>query len=207
MSNNEKNNNVLDESLDDVVSNDKNLDDKNSNKIKTKESPTVFYKLQLNELKELLEKEKQNSSIVIGKWKRILADYQNLEKRMKQEIVDSVNIKVDKLIMDFLNVYENFVRAKEAYVNDGINVKGLESIIKNMESILSEYEVNPIDAVGKIFDPNLHEAVSTVNDQRLEDNTITKEIAKGYISHGRVVRASKVIVSKKIKLNSEKNVE
>ena len=207
MSNNEKNNNVLDESLDDVVSNDKNLDDKNSNKIKTKESPTVFYKLQLNELKELLEKEKQNSSIVIGKWKRILADYQNLEKRMKQEIVDSVNIKVDKLIMDFLNVYENFVRAKEAYVNDGINVKGLESIIKNMESILSEYEVNPIDAVGKIFDPNLHEAVSTVNDQSLEDNTITKEIAKGYISHGRVVRASKVIVSKKIKLNSEKNVE
>ncbi len=207
MSNNEKNNNVLDESLDDVVSNDKNLDDKNSNKIKTKESPTVFYKLQLNELKELLEKEKQNSSIVIEKWKRILADYQNLEKRMKQEIVDSVNIKVDKLIMDFLNVYENFVRAKEAYVNDGINVKGLESIIKNMESILSEYEVNPIDAVGKIFDPNLHEAVSTVNDQSLEDNTITKEIAKGYISHGRVVRASKVIVSKKIKLNSEKNVE
>ena len=78
MSNNEKNNNVLDESLDDVVSNDKNLDDKNSNKIKTKESPTVFYKLQLNELKELLEKEKQNSSIVIGKWKRILADYKNL---------------------------------------------------------------------------------------------------------------------------------
>ena len=201
MSNNEKNNNVLDESLDDVVSNDKNLDDKNSNKIKTKESPTVFYKLQLNELKELLEKEKQNSSIVIGKWKRILADYQNLEKRMKQEIVDSVNIKVDKLIMDFLNVYENFVRAKEAYVNDGINVKGLESIIKNMESILSEYEVNPIDAVGKIFDPNLHEAVSTINDQSLDDNTITKEIAKGYISQNRVIKPSKVIVSKKSKVN------
>ena len=197
MSNNEKNNNVLDESLDDVVSNDKNLDDKNSNKIKTKESPTVFYKLQLNELKELLEKEKQNSSIVIGKWKRVLADYQNLEKRMKQEIVDSVNIKVDKLIMDFLNVYENFVRAKNVYVNKKISVEGLDIIIKNMESILSEYKVKPIEAAGKMFDPNLHEAVSTVNDQSLEDNTITKEIAKGYISHGRVVRASKVIVSKK----------
>jgi len=195
MSDIEKNESALDKSLDDKMSNDKNTDD--AKKAKIKESSTILYKLQLNELKELLEKEKQNSSIVIGKWKRILADYQNLEKRMKQEIVDSVNIKVDKLIMDFLNVYENFVRAKEAYVNDGINVKGLESIIKNMESILSEYEVNPIDAVGKIFDPNLHEAVSTVNDQSLEDNTITKEIAKGYISHGRVVRASKVIVSKK----------
>ena len=178
----------------------------NYKKTKNKESPTVFYKLQLNELKELLEKEKQNTATAIEKWKRALADYQNLEKRKEQEILDKVNIKTDKLIIDFLNVYENFVRAKDVYVNKEISVEGLDIIIKNMESILSEYEVKPIDTVGKIFDPNLHEAVSTVNDQNLDDNTITKEIAKGYISQNRVIKASKVIVSKKIKLMSEKYV-
>ena len=200
MSDNEKNGSI-DKSIDDVVSSDKNTENMNYKKTKNKESPTVFYKLQLNELKELLEKEKQNTATSIEKWKRALADYQNLEKRKEQEILDKVNIKTDKLIIDFLNVYENFVRAKDVYVNKEISVEGLDIIIKNMESILSEYEVKRIDTVGKIFDPNLHEAVSTVNDQNLDDNTITKEIAKGYISQNRVIKASKVIVSKKIKIN------
>ena len=200
MSDNEKNGSI-DKSIDDVVSSDKNTENMNYKKTKNKESPTVFYKLQLNELKELLEKEKQNTATSIEKWKRALADYQNLEKRKEQEILDKVNIKTDKLIIDFLNVYENFVRAKDVYVNKEISVEGLDIIIKNMESILSEYEVKPIDAVGKIFDPNLHEAVSTVNDQSLNDNTITKEIAKGYISQNRVIKPSKVIVSKKSQVN------
>jgi len=200
MSDNEKNDSI-DKSIDDMVPSDKNIDYMDNKKTNNKESPTVFYKLQLNELKELLEKEKENTAISTEKWKRALADYQNLEKRKEQEIIDKVNIKTDKLIIDFLNVYENFVRAKDVYVNKEISVEGLDIIIKNMESILSEYEVKPIDTVGKIFDPNLHEAVSTVKDQSLDDNTITKEIAKGYISQNRVIKASKVIVSKKSQVN------
>ena len=200
MSDNEKNDSI-DKSMDDVVPSDKNTDYTDDKKTKIKESPTVIYKLQLNELKELLENEKQNTFTAVEKWKRALADYQNLEKRKEQEIIDKVNTKTDKLIIDFLNVYENFVRAKDVYVNKEIGVEGLDIIIKNMESILSEYEVKRIDTVGKIFDPNLHEAVSTVNDQSLNDNTITKEIAKGYISQNRVIKPSKVIVSKKNQVN------
>ncbi len=197
MSDIEKNESALDKSLDDKMSNDKNTDYKDDKKVKIKESSTILYKLQLNELKELLEKEKQNTSAAVEKWKRALADYQNLEKRKEQEIIDKVNTKIDALILDFLNIYENFVRAKDVYVNEDISVEGLDIIIKNMESILSEYKVKPIDTVGKIFDPNLHEAVSTVNEQSLDDNTITKEIAKGYISQNRVIKVSKVVVSKK----------
>ena len=196
MSDNEKNDSI-DKSIDYVTANDKNTDYTDYKKTKIKESLTVFYKLQLNELKELLDKEKQNTSAATEKWKRALADYQNLEKRKEQEIIDKVNINTDKLIIDFLNVYENFVRAKNVYVNKKISVEGLDIIIKNMESILSEYKVKPIEAAGKMFDPNLHEAVSTVNEQGLDDNTITKEIAKGYISQNRVIKASKVIVNTK----------
>jgi molecular chaperone GrpE len=65
-----------------------------------------------------------------------------------------------------------------------------------MDSLLSKYNVTPIDSLGEIFDPNFHEAISVINDPNLDDNTITKEIRKGYISHKRVIRPSLVEISK-----------
>ena len=66
-----------------------------------------------------------------------------------------------------------------------------------MENLLSENNIKQIEAVGEIFDPKLHEAVSTVEDNSLDDGTITQEVAKGYISSQEVIKPSKVIVSKK----------
>jgi molecular chaperone GrpE len=60
-----------------------------------------------------------------------------------------------------------------------------------------EYGVTQIDALGEMFDPNLHEAISAVEDSSLDDNTITKEIRKGYISHNRTLRPTLVEISKK----------
>jgi molecular chaperone GrpE len=67
-----------------------------------------------------------------------------------------------------------------------------------MENILFENNIKPIDAIGEIFDPKLHEAVSIVEDNSLDEGTITQEVAKGYISFQEVIKPSKVIVSKKI---------
>ena len=164
----------------------------------TTESEQTLHKLQIDELKELLEKEKQNSSLNTDKWLRARSDYDNLEKRTQQEIIDKVSSETGKLILEFLTVYENFIRAKEAYAKDGVDITGLEGIIKNMNSLFSEYGVKPIDALGKIFDPNLHEAISIVEDTKLDEDTIIEEIAKGYIIRGKVLKYSKVCVSKKI---------
>jgi molecular chaperone GrpE len=57
--------------------------------------------------------------------------------------------------------------------------------------------VAPIDALGEIFDPNIHEAISVITDSSLDDNTITKEIRKGYISQKRIIRPTLVEISKK----------
>jgi len=187
MSGNKKNESTLDKSLDDMMSNEKNTDNKDDKKAKIKESSTVLYKLQLNELKELLEKEKQKSL-------RLLADYQNLEK----QTVDRINSRGDKIILDFLTVYEDFIRAKNAYEKEGENVSSLNSIIKNMESILDHYEVKPIEAEGKKLDPKLHEVVQEIEDNDHEEGTIVKEITKGYIIRGEVMKYSKVCVSKKL---------
>jgi len=189
MSDNKKINSDVAEYQKDIEFDEKNLDNKNGNKIKTKESPTVFYKLQLNELKEHLEKEKQNTTAALDKWKRALADYQNLEK----QTADRINTRVDKIILDFLTVYEDLIRAQSVLKLDGI-----DSIISNMEAILERYEVQPIEGEGMKFDPKLHEVVQEIEDNDHEEGTIVKEIAKGYIIRGEVMKYSKVCVSKKI---------
>ena len=158
----------------------------NSKQSKVDETP-IEHEPRIGELNNLLEKEKQKSL-------RLLADYQNLEK----QIVDRINAREDKIILNFLTVYEDFVRAKNIYEKEGGNVDNLNSIIKNMESILGNYDVKPIETEGRKFDPKLHEVVQEIEDNDHEEGTIVKEIAKGYIIRNEVMKYSKVCVSKKI---------
>jgi len=157
----------------------------NSKQSKVDETP-IDHEQRIDELNDLLEKEKQKSL-------RLLADYQNLEK----QIVDRINAREDKIILNFLTVYEDFVRAKNIYEKEGGNVDNLNSIIKNMESILGNYDVKPIETEGRKFDPKLHEVVQEIEDNDHEEGTIVKEIAKGYIIRNEVMKYSKVCVSKK----------
>ena len=111
----------------------------NSKQSKVDETP-IDYEQRIDKLNDLLEKEKQKSL-------RLLADYQNLEK----QTVDRINAREDKIILNFLTVYEDFVRAKNIYEKEGGNVDNLNSIIKNMESILGNYDVKPIETEGKKY--------------------------------------------------------
>ena len=165
--------------------NDKGFEQEADEKKETEES--IDYKQKIDELDSLLEKERQKSL-------RLLADYQNLEK----QIIDRINSRGDKIILDFLTVYEDFIRTKDVYEKEGGNVDNLNGIIKNMESILGNYDVKPIETRGKKFDPKLHEVVQEIENNDHEEGTIVKEIAKGYIIRGEVMKYSKVCVSKKI---------
>ena len=146
---------------------------------------------------ELLDAEKQKTSECEEKLKHILADFQNLTRKTQSDIENGVNAKVDEFLLDFLKIYDDFVRARDVFSENKINTEGLDSILKNMDSLLKKYNVTPIDALGEIFDPNLHEAISVITDLDLDDNTITKEIRKGYISQNRIIRPTLVEISKK----------
>jgi len=152
-------------------------------------------KLTLEDLKELFSKEKQKADDYEKKLKRTLADFQNLEKRTASEIENIVITKIDKLMLDFLQIYDDFIRAKQVFSKSDINTDGLDSILKNMDSLLAKYDVFPIDALGEIFNPKLHEAISITEDPTLEESTITKEIRKGYISHNRAIRPTLALVN------------
>jgi len=160
------------------------------------------------ELEQKLEKEEQKLGLCQEKLKHALADFQNLERKTKLDIENGVNLKIDKFMLGFLSIYDDFILAKKILNDEKIDVSGLESIVKNMNSLLSEYGVTQINALGEIFNPNFHEAVSVVEDSSLDEDTITKEIRKGYISQNRVIRPTIVEISKKPKLdnsNGEQN--
>ena len=152
---------------------------------------------EFEDVSKLLELEKQKSSEYEQKLKLVLADFQNLTRKTKSDIENGINSGINKFAIDFLKIYDDFVRAKEVFSDSKINSEGLDSILKNMDALLQKYHIEPIDALGEIFDPNFHEAISIIDDTELDDGTITKEIRKGYISHKVVIRPTLVEISKK----------
>ena len=144
-----------------------------------------------------IKKLQQENSNLKDKWQRALADYQNLERRTQVEVSQRVSSKTNDLLLNFINIYEDFVRAENSLSKEKIDTSGITSVIKNMENLLSENNIKPIDAVGEIFDPQIHEAVSMIQNETLDEGTITQEVSKGYLSGKAILKPSKVIVSKK----------
>ena len=160
-------------------------------------SESKLSEFNIDELSQQLDLEKQKSSEYEEKLKLVLADFQNQSRKTQTDIEHGVNTKINEFALDFLKIYDDFVRAKEVFSESKINSDGLDSILKNMNSLLQKYNIVPIEALGEIFNPNFHEAISIINDPDLDDNTITKEIRKGYISHERVIRPTLVEITKK----------
>ena len=179
---NEKDENSFIESKENVEQNDESVDKNTDDTIEIKKSQSVDYQQKIGELNNLLEKEK-------GKNIRWQADYVNLEK----QIIERINALGDKIILDFLTVYEDLIRAQSVLKLDGI-----DSIISNMKAILEHYDVKPIETEGRKPDPKLHKVIEEIEDNDHEEGTIVKEIAKGYIIRNEVMKYSKVCVSKKI---------
>ena len=175
---------------------------KNNEELDTDNSSTEEFdekEIKSNVETESNENGQEKLSTCEDKLQRALADYQNLERRNSIEISQKILQKTNQLMLSFIGIYEDFIRAKTSLVNDSASIEGLDVVIKNMENFLSENNIKPIEAVGEIFDPKFHEAVSTVEDNSLDEGTITQEVAKGYISFQEVIKPSKVIVSKKLK--------
>ena len=144
---------------------------------------------------ETLEKEKDDFQ---DKWMRSKADYENLEKQSTQTNTQEILKNKLTLLSKFMTIYEDFIRAEDSLSKNNVDTSGIEVIRKNIEKIFSENNITPIDdIVGKPFDPQIHEAVSVVEDDSVDDGTIIQEVSKGYYAEKRILKPSKVIVSKK----------
>lgn len=137
-------------------------------------------------------------------WDKMLrnqADLENTRKRLDREKQEFIKFANEGLILDLLNVLDDLERtvdlAQTGKENLSAFVKGVEMILAHLYEMLKNHGVKPIEAEGKIFDPNLHEALMQVEDKELPEHTIIEVLQKGYLIHGRVLRSAKVKVSKK----------
>ncbi len=151
---------------------------------------------ELEEIKSQLTAEKEKVESLEKKIQYLLADFDNLKKRSEIDIQNRVNSIIDGMMLKFLGIYDDFIRAKDALSKQGVNIQGLDAVVKNMDSFLTDFGVKPIDCLGEIFDPKLHEAISIKEDPSLDDNTVTAELRKGYILKDRIIRPSLVEISK-----------
>lgn len=151
----------------------------------------------VEDLKAELKREKDKVASQEKKIQYLLADFENLKKRAELDVQNKVDSITDSMMLKFLSIYDDFIRAKEALSKQNVNTDGLGAILKNMNAFLAEWGVRPIEALGEVFDPRQHEAISIKNDPSLDDNTITAELRKGYILKDRIIRPSLVEISKK----------
>ena len=118
----------------------------------------------IDELKMQLKQEQEKAISYEKKLQYLLADFENLKKRTELDVQSKINSALDSMMLKFLSIYDDFVRAKDVLAKQKINTDGLSAILKNMDSFLSENGVIPIEALGEIFDPQLHEAISVKED-------------------------------------------
>ena len=131
---------------------------------------------------------------------RTKAEFMNYQKRMAKESESTSQFAVQSLILDFLPELDNFDRAlKLADSSKDIDkfVEGIKLIEEQLFKVLGKYGVEPIETVGKPFDPNLHEAVMEEENNEMPHHTIIDEFQRGFLLKERVIRPSKVKVSKK----------
>ena len=131
---------------------------------------------------------------------RTKAEFMNYQKRMVKESESTSQFAVQSLILDFLPELDNFDRALKLADSSKDIVKfveGIKLIEEQLFKVLGKYGVEPIETVGKPFDPNLHEAVMEEENNEMPHHTIIDEFQKGFLLKERVIRPSKVKVSKK----------
>lgn len=151
---------------------------------------------ELTELKEKLAKAEETAKKNYDSYLRALAEMENMRKRNQREREEYIKFSSVSMIKKLLPIIDDFERAMdEKTVQDFESLKkGVEMIYKNLMEVIKNEGVEPIEALGKPFDPEYHQPLM-MEESSEPSNTVIEELQKGYIMHGRVIRPSLVKVS------------
>ena len=149
-------------------------------------------------LKQALEEERAEKEEYLRLLQRTRADFENYRRRIDRERRDFINRANERLFLELLPVLDNMERALqvEGEPSAAAIIEGVELIYRQFLEILKREGVTPIEAQGKPFNPEVHEAVLQVEDAAAEAGTVVEEVQRGYMLHDRVLRPSMVKVAK-----------
>ena len=130
---------------------------------------------------------------------RAQADAQNVKRRAEQDVEKARKFALERFAGDLLPVVDNLERALEAASDDEAVrpiVEGVELTLKSFLDAIGKYNIEQLNPEGEPFDPQLHQAMSMVDNPDVEPNTVIAVVQKGYTLNGRLVRPAMVMVSK-----------
>lgn len=149
----------------------------------------------LNSLKQKLESQKAEIDDKEDRLRRLMAEFDNFKKRSAKEREGLYNTLISDIAISLLPVIDNLEKAVSVKTDDNNYKIGVELVLKQFKEVLKSNGINEIEAVGKTFDPQLHEAVGSVDDPKLGVQEIKEEYRKGYMIGDKVIRHSMVVVA------------
>ena len=128
---------------------------------------------------------------------RAEAEMQNVRRRADRDVENAHKFGLERLVQQILPVVDSLEKALEAKTNqDDPVIQGVELTFKLLQDLMSKESINVIDPLGEPFDPNLHEAMSMIENRELEPNSVFAVVQKGYTLNDRLVRPAMVMVTK-----------
>lgn len=139
--------------------------------------------------------EKKDYTDLEDRYKRLMAEFDNYKKRSSKEREGLYNSLVADIVTSFLPILDNLEKAVNTATNDNNYKQGVQMVLKQFMDTLGALGVQTIETVGHTFDPEVHEAVSSIQDDELGEKEIKEEFRKGYKIGNKVIRHSMVVVA------------
>ena len=163
---------------------EENLENKQEEKVENKADENIE-----------LTKTEQELEETVDRLKRVMAEFENYKKRNTKEREQLYNSILADIIASFLPVLDNLEKAAGTKTEDENMRQGIELVVKQIQDIFTKFGVETIETVGKPFDPELHDAVSSVQDDTLGEKIVKEEFRKGYKIGTKIIRHAMVIVA------------
>ncbi len=145
-----------------------------------------------------LEVQRSRADELLDQLQRVQADFDNFRKRMNARFEDAARFASESILLKVLEVYDNLERALDAdFETDPKAAKeGIVAIKQQMENLLRQEGVKPMDPLGKPFDPYYQHSVHKTNDPEKPDGVVVEVYQKGYMLHEKVLRPALVCVNR-----------
>ena len=147
------------------------------------------------EVTEIVENTNSEYDELNDRYKRLFAEFENFKKRSQKERESLYGVITGDVVSSILPVMDNLEKAAEAKTEDKNYQDGVKMVVKQLSDVLDKFGMTEIETVGQKFDPELHEAVSHIDDPSKGEQEIVQEYRKGYKIGNKVIRHSMVIVA------------
>ena len=169
-----------------------NSDEKNSEPIKDQDDEMLTPD-------EALESVRQEARDNYDRFVRLSAEFENYKKRASREMSEFRKYANEMIIRELLPVVDNLERAIESSGDDenanSCVVEGVGMTLKEILKVFDQFEVKQVESLGQPFNPGFHEAMMREESDECPENTVIKELQKGYLMHDRLIRPAMVVVS------------